>query len=85
MIYLDNTTKPWVEKFKDPRLQAIRDKIQDSFKDLVFDEGPHLYYLNGKKVTSVSVTIDKFVEPFPTEAKAQGCYEKYYEEMYKGR
>ena len=80
MIYLDNTTKPWVEKFKDPRLQAIRDKIQDSFKDLVFDEGPHLYYLNGKRVTSVTVTVDKFVEPFPTEAKAQGCYEKYYED-----
>lgn len=80
MIYLDNTTKPWVEKFKDPRLQAIRDKIQDSFKDLVFDEGPHLYYLNGKRVTSVSVTVDKFVEPFPTEEKAQGCYEKYYED-----
>lgn len=80
MMYLDNTTKPWVEKFKDPRIQAIRDKIQDSFKDLVFDEGPHLYYLNGKRVTSVSVTVDKFVEPFPTEEKAQGCYEKYYED-----
>lgn len=78
MIYLDNTTKPWVEKFKDPELKAIREKIQDSFKDLVFDEGPHLYYLNGKRVTSVSVTVDKFVEPFPTEEKAQGCYEKYY-------
>ena len=78
MIYLDNTKKPWREKFNLPELKAIRDKIQDSFKDLVFDEGPHLYYLNGKRVTSVSVTVDKFVEPFPTEEKAQGCYEKYY-------
>ena len=78
MIYLDNTTRPWKEKFNLPELRAIRDKIQDSFKDLVFDEGPHLYYLNGKMVTSVSVTIEKFVEPFPTEEKAQGCYEKYY-------
>lgn len=78
MIYLDNTTRPWKEKFNLPELRAIRDKIQDSFKDLVFDEAPHLYYLNGKMVKSVSVTIEKFVEPFPTEEKAQGCYEKYY-------
>lgn len=78
MIYLDNTTKPWKEKFNLPELKTIRDKIQDSFKDLVFDEGPHLYYLNGKNVLSVSRTIDRFVEPFPTEEKAQECYEKYY-------
>ncbi len=80
MIYLDNTTKPWVEKFKDPELKAIRDKIQDSFKDLAFEEGPHVYYWRGKRIPSVSRTIDKFVEPFPTEEKAQQCFEKYYDD-----
>lgn len=80
MIYLDNTTKPWRELYNLPELKAIRDKIQDSFKDLVFDEGPHLYYLNGKRVRSVSATVDLFVEPFPTEEKAQSCYEKYYDD-----
>ena len=78
MIYLDNTTKPWKEKFNLPELRAIRDKVQDSFKDLIFEEGPHLYYFNGKRVTSVSRTIDRFVEPFDTEERAQHCFEKYY-------
>lgn len=78
MIYLDNTTKPWKEKFNLPELKAIRDKIQDSFKDLIFEEGPHQYYWHGKNIPSVSRTIDKFVEPFPTDKKAQECYERYY-------
>lgn len=78
MTYLDNTTKPWKEKFNLPELKAIRDKIQDSFKDLIFEEGPHIYYFNGKKVTSVSRTIDRFVEPFNTEERAQHCFEMYF-------
>ena len=78
MIYLDNTTKPWKERFNLPELKAIRDKIQDSFKDLIFEEGPHQYYWLGNNIPSVSRTIDQFVEPFPTEKKAQECYEKYY-------
>lgn len=80
MTYLDNSTKPWAEKFQDPRLTAIRDKIRDSFKDLEFDEGPHLYYLNGKNVRSVSATIDLFVEPFDTEGQSKSCFEKYYDD-----
>ena len=80
MLYLDNTTKPWKEMYGLPEVTEIRDKILDAFKDLVFDEGPHQYYLNGKNVRSVSKTIDKFVEPFDNEAKSQGCYEKYYED-----
>lgn len=78
MIYLDNTTKPWREKFNLPELKAIRDKIQDSFKELIFEEDQHQYYWLGNNIPSVSRTIDQFVEPFPTEKKAQECYEKYY-------
>lgn len=80
MLCLDNKTRPWRETYNLPEVTAVREKIMDSFKDLVFDEGPHLYYLHGKKVKSVSRTIDQFVIPFDTEGKAQGCYEKYYED-----
>ena len=80
MLCLDNKTRPWRETYNLPEVTAVREKILDSFKDLVFDEGPHLYYLHGKKVKSVSRTIDQFVIPFDTEGKAQGCYEKYYED-----
>ena len=78
MIYLDNTTRPWKEAYNLPEVMAVREKIKDSFKDLIFDEGPHKYYWHGKTIPSVSRTIDQFVEPFPTEKKAQECYEKYY-------
>ena len=80
MIYLDNATRPWKETYNLPEVKAIRDKIKDSFKDLVFDEGPHQYYLNGKNVRSVSKTIDLFVVPFDSWGQAQSCYEKYYED-----
>ena len=80
MLYLDNTTKPWKETCNLPEVKAIRDKIKDSFKDLVFDEGPHQYYLNGKNVRSVSKTIDLFVVPFDSWGQAQSCYEKYYDD-----
>jgi hypothetical protein len=80
MIYLDNSTRPWKETYNLPEVKAIRDKIKDSFKDLVFDEGPHQYYLNGKNVRSVSKTIDLFVVPFDSWGQAQSCYEKYYED-----
>ena len=80
MPYLDNKTRPWRETYNLPEVVTVREKILDSFKDLVFEEGPHLYYLDGKKVKSVSRTIDQFVIPFDNEGKAQGCYEKYYED-----
>ena len=80
MLYLDNTTKPWKETCNLPEVKAIRDKVKDSFKDLVFDEGPHQYYLNGKNVRSVSKTIDLFVVPFDSWGQAQSCYEKYYDD-----
>lgn len=67
-----------MKEFNRPDLKAIRDKIQDSFKDLIFEEGPHQYYWHGKNIPSVSRTIDKFVEPFPANEKAQQCFEKYY-------
>ena len=80
MTYLDNTTRPWVKKFKDPWLKAIRKKIQDSFKDLVFEEGPHQYYWHGLNIPSVSATIERFVEPFDTEGQSLSCFEKYYDD-----
>lgn len=56
----------------------MREKIQKSFGDIVFDEGPHIYTLNGVQIPSVSKMVELFVEPFDSKAKAQGCFEKYY-------
>lgn len=78
MILLDNKTKPWIKLYNDPRCVKARQEIQESFKDLIFDEGPHTYTLNGVQIPSVSSMVEKFVEPFDSKAKAAGCYAKYF-------
>ena len=78
MVLLDNTTKPWIERYNDPRCVAMREKIQKSFGDIVFDEGPHIYTLNGVRIPSVSKMVELFVEPFDSKTKARACFEKYF-------
>ena len=78
MIYLDNTTRPWRESYNLPEVITIREKILDSFKDLVFDEGPHAYYWHGKKIPSVSSVVESFSEKFDVDKMSAQCYEKYY-------
>ena len=80
MLYLDNTTRPWRETYNFPEVKAIREKIRDSFKDLVFDDKYHQYYLHGKNIPSVSKIVERFSEPFDKEGMSQVCYEKYYED-----
>lgn len=52
-----------------------RAKILDKFKDLKFYEGPHIYELNGKKLTSVTKRINEFV----SEKDWDGIAERYAE------
>ena len=78
MILLDNTTKPWIDLYKESNCVKTRNLIKKSFKDLVFKEGPHIYTLYGKQVPSVSSMVELFVEPFDSKGRAQGCYEKYF-------
>ena len=56
----------------------IREKITKSFKDLVFDEAPHKYYLNGEEITCVSNVTHLFQEKFDVDGTAQILFEKYY-------
>lgn len=50
----------------------IRKKILTEFKDLVFIEEGHKYYLNGKELPSVTTITHKFCEhPFNTDLRAE--------------
>ena len=55
--------KYWVEHFNDEKYTQLREKILNSFKDLVFEEGPHKYYLHGKEITCVS-NVTHMLFPF---------------------
>lgn len=47
-----------------PEVLEIRERIQSEFKDLIFDEGPHVYTLNGVELPSVSHMCHNFELPF---------------------
>lgn len=70
--------KYWVEHFNDEKYTQLREKILNSFKDLVFEEGPHKYYLHGKEITCVSNVTHMFKPHFDTESMAQATYERNY-------
>lgn len=70
--------KYWVEHFNDEKYAQLREKILNSFKDLVFDEGPHKYYLHGKEITCVSNVTHMFKPHFDSESMAQATYERNY-------
>jgi len=68
-------------KFINTRKDVIelRELITNSFKDLVFIEDSHQYFLNGKELTSVSKIVESFVPKFDADGMAQQCFEKYYD------
>lgn len=70
--------KYWVEHFNDEKYTQLREKILNSFKDLVFDEGPHKYYLHGKEITCVSNVTHMFKPHFDSKSMAQATYERNY-------
>lgn len=78
MLYLDNTERPWREKYNSPACVVQRTLIKDAFKGLVFDEGPHTYTLNGQNIPSVSSMVEKFVVPFDSERISKFCAEKHF-------
>ena len=58
----------------------IRQKILDEFKDLVFIDEGHKYFLNGKQLPSVSEITHNFCQyPFDTEEQAARYAEKHGE------
>lgn len=78
MRVLYNKNK-WLDVWFLPKYQRMRDKITETFKDIVFDEEPHKYYVNGKEITCVSNVTHIFKPPFNQLEKAEGCYQKYYD------
>lgn len=62
-----------------PKYQVMREKILNSFKDLIFVEEGHKYYLRGKEITCVSNVVHQFQEHFNSHAKAQETYERNYD------
>lgn len=60
----------------------IRAKILDKFKDLVFEEGPHIYYLKDnkdRKFKSVTTRLGEFEEEFNAEEIAEKYAQKHGE------
>lgn len=68
----------WLDIANQKKYQDIRNKITSAFEDLVFDEGPHKYFLHEKELPSVSMVVHKFQEPFDTDAVAIYTYNKYF-------
>lgn len=54
----------------------IRERILESFKDLVFEEGPHKYFLNGNELPSVSHMTHSFEEEVDFTEVASNYAEK---------
>ena len=67
-----------VEHYNDEKYVAIRSKIKDAFKDLIFDELPHKYYLHGKEITCVSNVTHLFVPHFDEDNMAQATFERNF-------
>ena len=58
-------------------LKEYKKKIQNNFKDLIFEESSHSYYLNKNKIKySVSGLIKQFVENFDSKGLSQGVARK---------
>jgi hypothetical protein len=70
----------WKGIWDRPKYQEFRNKILDTFNELVFDEEPHKYYLNGVEITCVSNVTHLFQERFDEEGIAQRTFEKYYDD-----
>lgn len=73
----------WSENYDLPEIQAIRDKIIDTYTNkLVFLEGPHEYYLDGVKYISVS-EVTHVYKPKDSEQMAEDCVKRWKKEQDK--
>lgn len=68
----------WDGIYDRPKYQEIRDKIQNTFKDLKFVEEGHKYFLHGKEIMCVSNVTHMFQEHFDSKQKAIETYERNY-------
>ena len=68
----------WLDHFNDEKYVKIRNNIINSFKDLIFDEGPHKYYLHGEEMECVSNITHLFKPHFDEEKMAHDTYVRNY-------
>ena len=73
---MDEKTNIIVVPNEPKEVTEIRNKILDEFKDLVFDEEPHKYYIGDKELPSVSHVTHKYLVPFDSDNVAEKYAEK---------
>lgn len=70
--------KYWIDHAFEEKYEAIREKIRTTFSGLIFKEDTHQYFYNGRELTCVSNVTHQFQEHFDADEKAQGVYERQY-------
>ena len=71
----------WEKYYNLPEIQNVRKQIIENYTDkLIFVEGPHEYYLDGKKYVSVSEVTHKF-KPIDSEQMAENCVNRWKTEQ----
>lgn len=61
----------FIVKDEPKEVTDIRAKILDSFKDLIFIEGPHIYTLYDKQLPSITTVIGQFEKEFDSDSAAE--------------
>lgn len=77
MRVLYNKNK-WLEIYANPKYQEIRNKILTVFKDLIFIEDGHKYFLNGKEMECVSNVTHRFKKHIDIVKLATETYERNF-------
>ena len=70
--------KFWLEHCNDEKYVVMRNTITEAFKDLIFDEKPHKYYLHGEELTCVSDITHLFVPHFDSDMMAAMTAKRNY-------
>ena len=68
----------WLDIINDTKYQKIRDKIQETFKDIVFYEDEHRYFVGDRELTCVSNVTHAFQEHFDTNTVAEATYNRHF-------
>jgi len=71
--------KYWINNCRQEKYEKIRKKILNSFSDLIFDEEPHKYYLNGEELECVSNITHIFKPHFNTDIMAEATHRRNFD------
>ena len=68
----------WLDIYKQPKYEEIRNKILNTFNELVFIEDGHKYFLCGKEMECVSNVAHRFQEHIDSYKLATETYERNF-------